>query len=551
MPAARHWISVRPVSLDRIGMSALTSLALLTVATLAFAARLVLCQVQAYVLLALGVVSLLLYVRADCAEHEHSVVALRSPWCIDCSGVSRAAILSGARATRVRSNYERLYWAAPRPYLMLGVWLAWIAYGSLFHSAAHQAHEDEFVAQRIRSLWHGWDAANASIAVALLRAVRKFFLLGGALYSLLADYFSALTAPQRSSPGVWHVHVATLFFALLFAPTSGATAQALDTVSLLARTHVFAALFFVSEQIDAEIRYWSWVAQYDSSYRRMLVSVQMALGLAESRSLKSTIDAENIIPDRPPILSGTRLSIAVPAARLAVIVRSAWILFADNSMLFYAALQLVLSLVLVWKLRVRIQKAVVSKDSYLRLVGVSAPTTPMAKISAANGFAHSLRASAMERGELPSAAESKRENFSGNQQQCPPERNANAPRRSTQPDVDVRRRWRPQSAVLDSSPPSPKPPRRNATDFPRSAKSRRPSQVRAADELAEFMSQNDEEENGVDERSRSPLKMDVGQAESRHKGVRDRQTPSPPASSRQRSSPKTQRRLSTINSTVI
>lgn len=518
-------------------MSTLTSLALLSVATLAFSARLVLCQLQAYVLLALGVVALLLYVRADCDQHEHSVVALRSPWCLDCSSISRAAILSGARAARVRSNYERLYWSAPRPYLMLAVWLMWIAYGSLFHSAAHQAHEDEFFALWLRSLWKGWNASDASIVVALFRTLRRFLLLGGALYSILTDYFALTSAPQRSAPGAWHVHAALLFFALLFMPTSGSTAQALDTLTLLARTHLFVALFCVSEQIDAELRYWCWVAQYDSSYRRMLVSAQMALGLVESRSLKSNIDAENIIPDRPPILSGTRLSIAVPLARLSVVVRSAWILFADNSMIFYAELQLIAMLVLVYKLRTRVRRAVATKDSYLRLSN-NAHLFVARKNAVSDGFAEMQSAMAMERGDLV-RRNLTRETSNQKRQEClPPDShraNANASSRSTSPDADVRRRLRPPNGDRGSSPHSPKPRPNSDAELPRQSPGtvrRRPSQVPAADELAEYMSQNDESE-----RSQSPTlpPLDVVDrpSSSRPHVARVRSTSSPKVSGRQ------------------
>jgi len=355
MPAsARHvWLNVSQRPARRYAARSGVVLALLTGGALAVAYRTTLCQLQAYAILLLSIVALGLAVQHASLRRECTVEVLRSPYCIECKGESRAAMVIGQFVSAVSSNYERFYMRVPRLHLALVAWLAWIAYGSLFHGARHNAAEDAYVARVAAALSSG---AVGSAVAAHLREARVVVLWLNALYSLLVEHWRVRTIgtpvhQQQQSAAHRALQSTGLFFALLFAPTAESTAQSLSPLSALARTALFAALFFADETLGRAHQYAAWINSYTASYRVQLVGLLMALGSAKPhRPSKSRQVDDVVIPlhgaaSASPIV-GRRFSLDGKLAEWAVVVRCAWLLVANNGALALGLVQLALTLAL-------------------------------------------------------------------------------------------------------------------------------------------------------------------------------------------------------------
>ena len=333
--AITRWIDVSGGNRKRFVRLYVLGGTMLMVAALAFAARGILCQLQAYTLLALGLCALAFFAEAQAMRAETLATAVRTPYCLDCKGTTRAAIVVSSHTRRVKSNYERMFARQQRVYLLLAVWLAWIAYGSLFHSAGHTDAEDSLVASVLVSSWSHWNADDAHAIIASLRTARVAAMALAAFYSVHAERTRGSHPSLSTQLTHWSVKTGAVFFLSLFAPTADSTAQALDFASLMSRTLLFFALFVLSENLSETLAYRTWVREFSVVQRNLFSSLLMALGQsAPARPNKSILADEVVPPDVVSVITGrrgSRATLSVPFVDAATVVRSAWVLFADDS----------------------------------------------------------------------------------------------------------------------------------------------------------------------------------------------------------------------------
>lgn len=371
MQTGRTWIDVSCGSPRQQTLADGAALVLLGTSVLAFAARDILCQLQAYVLLALGICTLALYASNEARYADSSATALRNPYCIDCRKESRAAIVVRPRTKAVRSNYQRMFARYSRAYLLLATWLVWIAYGSLFHSARHADNEDVFVARILTRAWHHWNADDTHSIIALVRHARVFTLALAAFYSVYAESSRGVHHSTSLQTRHWAVRSAAVFFVCLFAPTGSSTPQALDLTSLAARTGAFFALFVVSEALSESLVYLVWVSEFARPHQRLFTGLLMALGQSAPVRPGDDYAADDLVPqgvmDTPTGQSTRGFVFCAPFISGAVVVRSAWVLFADDNALPLALLQLAWMLRLLQTTRSAIEQTVAAKGASLRL----------------------------------------------------------------------------------------------------------------------------------------------------------------------------------------
>ncbi len=332
---ATRWIDVSGGNRKRFVRLYALGGALLIVATLAFAARGVLCQLQAYTLLALGLCTLAFLAEAQAVRSETLATAVRTPYCLDCKGTTRAVIVVSSHTRRVKSNYERMFARQQRVYLLLTVWLAWIAYGSLFHSAGHTDAEDSLISGVLVKAWSHWNADDAHSIIASLRTARVAAMALAAFYSVHAERTRGSHASLSTQLAHWSVKTGAVFFLSLFAPTADSTAQTLDFASLLSRTLLFFTLFVLSENLSETLAYRTWVREFSPVQSNLFSSLLMSLGQsAPVRPSKSILADEVVPPDVVSMITGrrgSRATLSVPFVDAATVVRSAWVLFADDS----------------------------------------------------------------------------------------------------------------------------------------------------------------------------------------------------------------------------
>ena len=356
-------------------------LLILTGGSLAVAYRSVLCQLQAYAILVVSTAAFVMAINDASLRNECTGKSVKSPYCIECKLESRAVITIGRYLPRISSNYERFYMRPLRVHIGICAWIAWIAYGSLFHEARHNDTEDAYIARMIASLTE--DVSGATV-LHTLRLCRNFLLFANALYSIFSENSTAGDPGGRThSSMVWSTRSTILFFLLLFVPTSESTAQALGTLELLGRTGLFAALFVSTEALTRAQQYRFWVGSYVSASQIQLVGLLMALGVVKRRRPGKNCTAETIqvaVADEPPIV-GSRFSLDGTLAKGAVIVRCAWLLVSSNAGLVLGLVQLFVTLVLYCRARSDTLTKARARGTLLRVVGdkyqqVPSPSRP-------------------------------------------------------------------------------------------------------------------------------------------------------------------------------
>jgi hypothetical protein len=316
-PAVEQWISVAQRSARRHLTPALFVLGVLEVGALAVSQRSVLCQLQAYAILFVSSVGFVSYAYYNAERRECNIETFTQPYCVDCKGETRGVMVVGRRVGEVPSSYERLYANPLRAHFAIFAWLAWVAYGSVFHEAQHTASEDAYVTELVHGLTSGPWLDSLLPHVRTLRIVALF----------------AVACYDSSTYGASHVvYTTTVFFALLFFPSSQSTAQALHTVELLSRTAVFTTLFVLAELTERAEHYRDWLGNYGLSYKIHLTGVLMAIGRAKPLRPESENKSEDIfIPVCGPDSVGRSFSIERHLASWRIIVRSAWILVASDA----------------------------------------------------------------------------------------------------------------------------------------------------------------------------------------------------------------------------
>lgn len=332
------WVNVgqRPVRryFPRLGFT----LAVLLVGSIAVANRSVLCQLQAYSILVITLVTLVLYAQYNSIEREFTVETYRDPYCVDCMRPSRAALIVGRQAVTVSSSYERLYFCRPREYLIGFCWLAWIAYGSVFHEGKHSEQEDAYVADVFQYL------GNSTVVywmVPYARVVRNMIL-----WIIALALTMKLIRPTTAF---------VFFFLMLFAPSSHSTPQALSTHELVGRTCIFVTLFFMAELLKRATHYAEWIKAYKATHSAHISSVMMALGLAQTKSFSSRLGSDALmIPDddsEPSLATGRSFSLDRYLSDWTVVIESSWIMVASDWAIVLALIQTCLQFL--WFFRAR------------------------------------------------------------------------------------------------------------------------------------------------------------------------------------------------------
>lgn len=410
-----HWVSVSPHRSHQYMKEFFFVCALLFVGCVAVAYRVYVCQLQAYAMLILVIFVAVLNLRYRSLRQECTVEASRTQlYCLDLGTESSISLVVGRHARLMKSNYERLHHMPTRMWLMLALWLSWIAYGSLFHSGEHAAAENDLLV----------DLAHVGASTPqTLRVLRVYVLAFNAIVSLLLSppLFVSFDEHYRHRPVVQDaseeddpnesvsnalptsrtsiyyrlvafvyslisghpLHFATIFFVLLFFPVAESTPQALLPTQLFARTSLFAALFFISEVFERTKHFVDWLAAYRPETAGVLVGVQMALGNVQRKALpvkgRAAISGAigvghtNILSDS----NGRTFSLSRELSNWSIIVRSAWILVASSSVIWCALVQLLITLVLIYRMRASVYGIVQQRANLLRLKSTQHERTPV------------------------------------------------------------------------------------------------------------------------------------------------------------------------------
>jgi hypothetical protein len=340
------WISVGQSATKKQLVADALVLLLLWLAAIAVANRDRFCQLQAYTVLLVSIGAFGLYTHYCAQRRECTVETLRSPYCVDCRSTSRGAIVLGRRVEQVESNYERLHLPAARRHVVVVTWLAWLAYGSIFHEAQHESSEDAFLLQVL----HG------SGVVAYLRMARVLLLWLVATADVLA------ATPRHI------VAASAVFFVLLFFPSHESTAQALGGEALFMRTSIFVVLCFLSESLQRVLHYVDWIAGYDTNYQTHLSGLLMALGQAAPQKPLTVHSGDQLfIPILDPGVSGRDFSLRVYLVDWRIVIRAAWVLVASDFAVSLALVQAGAILYRYCLAKHTIRALIVRKRNFLRL----------------------------------------------------------------------------------------------------------------------------------------------------------------------------------------
>lgn len=346
------WLSVCQELDFRFFLSSVLAFIVLQLAVPAVTYRAAWCQMQAYTALALLCVAIVLRERERRDQIELVVKPIDSVYCAECRRDDALSIIVGRRAHTAGSDsaYERLFAPSVRCSLMVALWLAWLAYGALFHEGLHEHAIDSVVRAAI---------GFSSYVPEALRTARALVYFAMALVSLLA--------PQ-SAP----VHLALAALLLPF-PTRTATPQALSFVSLAARTSLFVALFVVADLFEQVTAHCRWLRQHDPERSMTLAACEMAAGRARRVRLKRSggvdsgsasagdvrIDMEHAM--QPSEVYGRRYSAHAAVRYFLVALRSAWLLVVSHRFMALGALQLALMLVMIARERLVLRRAIENK----------------------------------------------------------------------------------------------------------------------------------------------------------------------------------------------
>jgi len=359
MPATTHqWVnaSLRRTSHAWLELS-IAVLALL-LSSLAISNRAYWCQLQAYTVLGLFGVTLLLYVRQYTRRLHESVAVRNNVYCVDCKRESRMTVFMGARLHRQPSVYEALN---PRPidaWLIVFVWAVWVCYGALFHDGKHVHDENELLHEATGGMF----GDNLPGLLRDARVVALYFVS-------LESFFSG----QARLGGIG----ALLFLALF--PDSTSTPQSLDTPALIVRSLVFVSLFVASEVIERLRPYAAYIAAYDRFNSATVVVYQMALRKALRRSISSSMTAylcasglastdQHSATAEERADYETRRAAERVLVRLSSPLRSAWVLIVSPMAYAFALVQIAMSLAIVWYNWKRVRGNVGAKSEVARLI---------------------------------------------------------------------------------------------------------------------------------------------------------------------------------------
>jgi hypothetical protein len=352
--ATETWISVAQSPIRKqLAIDALLFL-LLSLASAAVANRERLCQLQAYAVLLVSLAAVAFYAHYCQTKREATVETLRKPYCVDCHGESRGALVVGRRSSEVASAYERMHVPLARRHIFIVIWLAWIAYGSIFHEAQHELEEDSV----LQTVSHS--AATAHY----VRWLRVFAL-----------WFIAMLDTLRRS--TLHIGWASaVFYLLLFFPSHDSTPQALSGAELFARTALFLTLAVLSEALQRVEHYCQWIEGYDNTYQTHLAGLLMALGQAMPLKPRVARTSDQLfIPILDPGVAGRDFSLTVYLVNWRLVLRAAWILVSCNAAIGFALLQAAVIFYRYCAARHTIRSLAVRKTKYLRLAEFGADVT--------------------------------------------------------------------------------------------------------------------------------------------------------------------------------
>jgi hypothetical protein len=356
--------------------------------------RVHICKMPAFVVLFVGALSGMLYLNAKALRKERSIKTFRSIYSLDFANVTTVAYAVGTDVKLTSSNYERLHFFPVRIWLMLLLWVAWILYGAVFHSGEHVHTEDELLRDltgvgtetphllRVTRLYVLAVNAIAAIFYASRTLVKPSESLERG-FSMLPGGSGVADDPTDRNSGGWPMFFTTVFFVLLFLPTPDSTPQALHPIQLLSRTLVFDALFLSSELFDRTLHYAFWLVSYTKSMADMLAGTQMALGRVVRKPLLTTGagNGDHLDAIAPPPVALAEVfrsfSLVQTLSQWSIVVRSAWILVASAEVHYLALVQLLITAILVIRMRSSAIDAVLMKRELLRLNdGRNLPSTP-------------------------------------------------------------------------------------------------------------------------------------------------------------------------------
>ena len=439
------YINVSQTPMNRQAKSVVTAFTLLLLGSLSVGFRAYLCQAQAYSIIALSIFSACLFLVHESQRKESLVEIRRGVYCSDLSQTSQIAVIPGRLSVEVVSSYERLHFSRIRIWIPLLVWLAWIAYGALFHSGRHAEH---IVHELLVDL-----AAVGESVPELVQRFRIYLLVLCGFASLAATNLARFRtgtefgARQRDTQGV----VWAFFLLSLFLPSIESTAQALVPTKLFARTTFFFVLFVLSESLNRLVHYEHWLVNYHDSTRAILIAVQIALGRAKPMKLNKdkvsdlSTQIDSLSPSLPVesrhVNSADLLKSEI--IKYNCVLQSAWLLVASESAYPFAFVQLLAVLALHIHIRKRIAAHIAEKQSGYLCVNHESTATSILPVTSRNNLDERL----VPLNNDPSSDE---------ESKCPPP-----------PPPDSRRQSRSRTLASDavtlprqrtSPPPPPQPP---------------------------------------------------------------------------------------------
>jgi hypothetical protein len=352
---------------------------LLAIGALCVGFRVYLCQAQAYAIIALSIITMIITLLHNAHRRDSIVEIKKNVYCADLANTSHIAVTPGRLSGDVTSSYERLYFTRIRVWLPLIIWLAWIAYGTLFHSGKHADHTEHELLIDLASV--------GNETPALLRTGRLYTLaLCGLASTLLTQYFrrnpSSTIVAMSNTEKTLQCILWLVFGALLFFPAIESTAQALLPLRLIARTSFFYTLFILNENLNRLVHYERWLCCYQPFTQAILVAIQIALGrakpmrLSEDKAKELALKIDKMAPPPPmPELKRPNSSelLSSELVNYCAVLQSAWVLVAGDSIYPLAFLQVVFVLAMHIYMRKRIVAVAQERSPSLFVVNQQIP----------------------------------------------------------------------------------------------------------------------------------------------------------------------------------
>ena len=324
------------------------------------------CPLQAYAVVLLLALALVLRTR-NLLSTTHETVSVRSwAYCVDCKRESRACVYQGACLHKQSSLYEALF---PRPvdiWLMIALWAGWVCYGALFHEGQH-VHDDMRLMTEAAS-----GTAFSEVLPTFVRFVRVMVLF---VFAIFSHFVSDSDTPLH----------AALVILLALLPDTLATPQALSLLELSTRTLLFVLLFVASEILERVRPYTAYLSALDRNTSVVIVAIQMARNQAMRYAIASGMDVYLQSPDVGPEDTSAspeergrmerRRTVTSVLARMRSSLRSMWVLISGPPAVGLAVIQILLVLFLLWFQSQRVTRIVRSKSDRFRVIqnGESVP----------------------------------------------------------------------------------------------------------------------------------------------------------------------------------